>query len=309
MGKHDFFSPKAVANRIKAKGLQRLRWYCQMCEKQCRDENGFKCHCASESHQRQMTIFASNPTRYIAQFSDEFEREFIAVLSQRYGTKRVPANQVYQEIVTNRAHLHMNATRWDSLSDFVKYLGREGKCKVEDAERGWMIEWIDVSPEALARRAVISKKEREEMDDDQREQKLLQEQIERAKKSQLQSAEGSAQKPAEATRLVRESSDGPIKLSLKPVVKSTQKKMLLKPKATVSKSNPFRKAAASLSSMQSTDTGAKTGTAYPPMAQKLTAVEEIMQQDLRRKEARRGRSRSPTGSQHQHRRNRSPHNR
>ncbi|KAJ2176230.1 hypothetical protein GGH16_000209 [Coemansia sp. RSA 560] len=181
MGKHDFFSPKAVANRIKAKGLQRLRWYCQMCEKQCRDENGFKCHCASESHQRQMTIFASNPTRYIAQFSDEFEHEFIAVLSQRYGTKRVPANQVYQEIVTDRAHLHMNATRWDSLSDFVKYLGREGKCKVEDAERGWMIEWIDVSPEALARRAVISKKEREEMDDDQREQKLLQEQIERAK--------------------------------------------------------------------------------------------------------------------------------
>ncbi|KAJ2272334.1 hypothetical protein EV176_003699 [Coemansia sp. RSA 451] len=256
-----------------------------------------------------MTIFASNPTRYIAQFSDEFEHEFIAVLSQRYGTKRVPANQVYQEIVTDRAHLHMNATRWDSLSDFVKYLGREGKCKVEDAERGWMIEWIDVSPEALARRAVISKKEREEMDDDQREQKLLQEQIERAKKSQLQSAEGSAQKPVEATRLVRESSDGPIKLSLKPVAKSTQKKMLLKPKATLSKSNPFRKAAASLSSMQSTDTGAKAGTAYPPMAQKLTAVEEIMQQDLRRKEARRGRSRSPTGSQHQHRRNRSPHNR
>ena len=40
--KHDFMSPKAIANRIKAKGLQKLRWYCQMCEKQCRDENGFK---------------------------------------------------------------------------------------------------------------------------------------------------------------------------------------------------------------------------------------------------------------------------
>ena len=42
MPKHDFFSPKAISNRIKAKGLQKLRWYCQMCEKQCRDENGFK---------------------------------------------------------------------------------------------------------------------------------------------------------------------------------------------------------------------------------------------------------------------------
>jgi DNA/RNA-binding protein KIN17 len=36
------FTPKAIAKRLKAKGLQRLRWYCQMCEKQCRDENGFK---------------------------------------------------------------------------------------------------------------------------------------------------------------------------------------------------------------------------------------------------------------------------
>jgi DNA/RNA-binding protein KIN17 len=42
MGKGDFLSPKAIANRIKSKGLQKLRWFCQMCEKQCRDENGFK---------------------------------------------------------------------------------------------------------------------------------------------------------------------------------------------------------------------------------------------------------------------------
>lgn len=31
-------TPKAISNRIKAKGLQKLRWYCQMCQKQCRDE-------------------------------------------------------------------------------------------------------------------------------------------------------------------------------------------------------------------------------------------------------------------------------
>lgn len=40
MGKEKggFLTPKAIANRIKAKGLQKLRWYCQMCQKQCRDE-------------------------------------------------------------------------------------------------------------------------------------------------------------------------------------------------------------------------------------------------------------------------------
>jgi hypothetical protein len=42
MAKDGFMTPKAIANRIKAKGLQKLRYFCQMCEKQCRDDNGFK---------------------------------------------------------------------------------------------------------------------------------------------------------------------------------------------------------------------------------------------------------------------------
>jgi len=49
---------KAMAKAVKAKGLQRLRWYCQMCQKQCRDENGFKCHQMSDGHVRMMAIFA-----------------------------------------------------------------------------------------------------------------------------------------------------------------------------------------------------------------------------------------------------------
>ena len=32
MGKNDFLTPKAIGNRIKAKGLQKLRWFCQMCQ-------------------------------------------------------------------------------------------------------------------------------------------------------------------------------------------------------------------------------------------------------------------------------------
>lgn len=34
-----------------------------MCQKQCRDENGFKCHLTSESHKRQMMVFGENPMR------------------------------------------------------------------------------------------------------------------------------------------------------------------------------------------------------------------------------------------------------
>lgn len=61
MPKHGFLTPKAIGNRIKAKGLSKLRWYCEMCQKQCRDENGFKCHQTSEGHLRQMRIFSENP--------------------------------------------------------------------------------------------------------------------------------------------------------------------------------------------------------------------------------------------------------
>lgn len=85
MGKHEFGTPKYIANKIKAKGLQKLRWYCQMCQKQCRDENGFKCHTMSESHQRQLLIFADNAAHYISDFSREFSEGYLEILRRQYG--------------------------------------------------------------------------------------------------------------------------------------------------------------------------------------------------------------------------------
>jgi DNA/RNA-binding protein KIN17 len=151
MGISGGMTPKALANKMKAKGLQKLVYYCQACEKQCRDANGFKCHTQSESHQRQMLLVADNPGRYIVNYSEEFKKDFLSILSRRHGTKRVFANSVYQEYIADRNHIHMNATRWDSLSGFVQYLGKEGICHVDDTERGWWITWIDNSPKALAR--------------------------------------------------------------------------------------------------------------------------------------------------------------
>nr|DBA31402.1 TPA: hypothetical protein GDO54_007258 [Pyxicephalus adspersus] len=124
MGKADFLTPKAIANRIKSKGLQKLRWYCQMCQKQCRDENGFKCHCMSESHQRQLLLASENPQQFMDYFSDEFRTEFLELLRRRFGTKRVHNNIVYNEYISHREHVHMNATQWETLTDFTKWLGR-----------------------------------------------------------------------------------------------------------------------------------------------------------------------------------------
>lgn len=181
-GKAEKGTPKYIANKIKAKGLQKLRWYCQMCQKQCRDENGFKCHTMSESHQRQLLLFADNASKYIDQFSKEFSDGYVELLSRQFGTKRVNANKVYQEYISNRDHLHMNATQWETLTDFVKWLGREGKCVVDETEKGWFVTYIDRDPAAIAAQEAKAKKEKMDKDDQERMLEFIQKQVEKGKK-------------------------------------------------------------------------------------------------------------------------------
>ncbi|XP_064483551.1 DNA/RNA-binding protein KIN17-like [Ornithodoros turicata] len=179
MPKHEAGTPKAIANRIKSKGLQKLRWFCQMCQKQCRDENGFKCHTMSESHQRQLLLFAECPGKYLGSFSSEFAQSFLELLKRRFGTKRVHANQVYQEYIADKNHLHMNATRWLTLTSFVKWLGREGHCTVDETEKGWFITYVDRDPETIRRQEAVAKKERLDLDDQERMSRFIEKQIER----------------------------------------------------------------------------------------------------------------------------------
>ncbi|KAI4341907.1 hypothetical protein MLD38_026577 [Melastoma candidum] len=55
-----------------------------MCQKQCRDEKGFKCHCMSESHQRQMQIFGQNAHRIVEGYSEEFENSFLDLMRRAH---------------------------------------------------------------------------------------------------------------------------------------------------------------------------------------------------------------------------------
>lgn len=170
-------SAKAVANRMKLNGLQRLRWYCQMCEKQCRDENGFKCHTMSEAHLRQMRIFAENPNKMLNEFSRDFEKGYLKVLSHRHGSSKVSANKIYQEYIADKEHVHMNATAWSSLSGFCQYLGREGKCLVEETEKGLFIQYIDQDPKALERKANMEARQIGELNEEERQKRMIEAQI------------------------------------------------------------------------------------------------------------------------------------
>ena len=181
MPKAEVGSTKYLSNKLKSKGLQRLRFWCEVCHKQCRDENGYKCHTMSESHVRQMQVVGLNANKVISDYSNDFQRNFLQQLRTAHGTKQIHLNRFYQEVIADKEHVHMNSTRWSSLTEFAKHLGREGLVRVEENDKGLHISWIDNSPEALRRAEAIRKKERQDKGDEEREQRLIRDQIEKAR--------------------------------------------------------------------------------------------------------------------------------
>ncbi|KAI0391255.1 zinc finger protein RTS2 [Xylariaceae sp. FL0594] len=210
MPKAEAGSVKDLSKRMKMKGLQRLRFYCQACERQMRDENGFKQHTMSESHVRQMILLGEDPKKHIEEFSKQFLRDFLQLLRTSHGEKSVNINHFYQTYIANKEHIHMNATKWPSLTEFAKYLGRESICRVEETDKGLQIAWIDDSPEALRRKEAIRRKEMQDKGDEEREQRMLREQIRRARK---EAEEEEEEKEAAEKLLVRQEGEK-VKLSL-----------------------------------------------------------------------------------------------
>ncbi|CAO4362924.1 unnamed protein product [Caenorhabditis nigoni] len=207
MGKHEKGSSKDLANRTKSKGLQKLKWFCQMCQKQCRDANGFKCHLTSEAHQRQLLLFAENSNSYLRQFSNDFEKNFMQLLRTSYGTKRVRANEVYNVYIKDKGHVHMNSTVWHSLTGFVQYLGSSGKCKIDEGDKGWYIAYID--QEAVIRKEEEQRKQQQERDDEDRHMQIVEEMVARGRE-----LAGEDTVDYEATELRREDPDQKIQLDL-----------------------------------------------------------------------------------------------
>jgi len=144
-------------------------------------QNGFKCHLMSELH-RQLLLVSENPEKFIDIFSQTFLEDFIDLLHRQYGTKRVHANQVYQEYIHDRHHTHMNSTQWETLTDFVEWLGKEGHCVVDETEKGWFIQYVDRDPETIRRQEALQKKEKMDLDDEKRRARFIQQQIKRSSK-------------------------------------------------------------------------------------------------------------------------------
>ncbi len=197
----DFLSPKAVANRQKMKGLQKLKFYCQLCEKQCRDQNGFKQHCSSESHLRQVAVFGQNSGRFIRGYSEQFLSNFLDMMAVSHRNTRIKATVAYNEYIANKTHVHMNATKWTTLTEFVKYLGREKLCEIEETPKGWFITYKPRDKEEQLRERMEMEKKQKEEEEEMRTANLLARQIAKQNKKREGGDEKEEERKADAIDL------------------------------------------------------------------------------------------------------------
>ncbi|KAL3235002.1 Zinc finger protein RTS2 [Nakaseomyces bracarensis] len=138
----DFTSAKYMNKQLKARGLQKLKFYCQVCNKQCRDQNGFKSHIKSPSHLKNIATVSAKD---IEEYSRQFELNFLKELRTNHGEKKVFANKFYNELIKDRDHVHMNATHFRSLTGFLKHLSQRGKIRVYDENINDLDDKVDLS--------------------------------------------------------------------------------------------------------------------------------------------------------------------
>lgn len=247
-----------------------------MCQKQCRDENGFKCHINTEAHQRQMLLFGQNTGSYTYQFSKDFFDSFMDILKRQFGTKRVKANKVYQQVIAHKDHVHMNSTRWHTLTGFCQWLGKSGICVVDLIDEEWWLTYIDRDPETLERQRKAAKKKKMDKDDEERLLEFIEQQVERDKKRK-EGDEVEEESEQKFTELVRDNEEDKIKLEMK-VFKRPEPPGPLPTLAKIPRfDNSDTISEKSYKSFKSNRSDASTSS-------KKSALEEIMEQEERKKE-------------------------
>lgn len=120
-----------------------------------------------------MAMFTENSTTYMDEFSREFEEGIMEIIRRKARSHRMSANVIYREYISNKSHFHMNATVWETLTDFVMYLGREGKCEVDETEKGWFVTYIDRDPETLRKIEERAKRERDELTSEEKHERAI----------------------------------------------------------------------------------------------------------------------------------------
>lgn len=213
MARAEVGTTKYQSKQLKASGLQKLQFYCQLCSKQCRDANGFKNHLGSPSHVHKTNELTERgkASLVVHNYSKTFMDDFLRLLRINHGTKMINANKFYQEyILSDRDHIHMNATRWSSLTSFIKYLSEKSMVQVRNLSENQAI--LELNMEiSLIDKGKISQQKHIQRDSDLKveatvELRMLRRQIEMGK-----SKPPETQKVPKSTPLQK----GPISVSLR----------------------------------------------------------------------------------------------
>jgi hypothetical protein len=114
-------------------------------------------------------LFGENPKRAIDQYSETFEQNFLKHLQLTHRRARVEATKVYNELISHKSHVHMSATKWTTLTEFIKHLGSRPECTVEETEKGWFVLYQPTEKEDTVRQHMKYKRARENTDERERE--------------------------------------------------------------------------------------------------------------------------------------------
>lgn len=231
MAKAEFGTAKYASKQMKARGLQKLRFYCQVCQKQCRDDNGFQSHIKSPSHVRKISNVSQSD---IEEYTKQFEAEFLRMLRLTHGEKKIEANKFYNEFIQDKNHTHMNATRFTSLTRFIQHLGKASKIRVhvedpkwdnDDADMGHLlISYIDYSQESAIRNQRLAELERNEPRAQEVKTILLQRQIQNSLKEEAKRNEHCSDVHETPPSSMKEALESNVTLKLKCVGDKKKKK-------------------------------------------------------------------------------------
>lgn len=142
---------RAIAKKMKYGHLQKLKWYCEICQHQCNDEQSYRQHVQCEKHRGLMLHFKANSASILKQNSYNFECTFMNVLKRMFSNREVLANVVYTQVIRDKKHVHMNSTYWESVHGFCCHLEKTGKITMRMTERGPMIRYVQAEEVIMAK--------------------------------------------------------------------------------------------------------------------------------------------------------------
>lgn len=117
----------------------------------------------------------------------------------------------------------MNSTQWATLTEFVKYLGKTGKCKVEETPKGWFITYNDRDSETMLKVKLKNKRIKADIADEEKMEREIQRQIERAEQMNGTNEKGVEEEGVKSRMLEKNDGEGEkIKLSLGQLKKSVE---------------------------------------------------------------------------------------